>query len=323
MTNSELINKALNRRKVYLIISIVLIVLSVVGIFLINSNLSKPKTVPHLEDMMKTTKASGKAHLNLSSLFKIADVIGDASVGYYIGFDKTTRFNYLLYMKVSDFRKYENKIKNKEKVHVVGRISSIPVDVKPIILEVYNEDHPDNKQKYVENIVGKYLLNLNYEDDSAFYYAFPIVFIGVGIFMLVMYGIGTSKSRNVLEKYMNEIDIISHEIENPDTIRRGQIYLTKNYIVDLGITFNIAKIEDIVWVYPYRIYRNLMNTHNLLYVRTKDNGLFAIQPKNIFAKKQLDDIEELIGNIVSANPKVLVGYNTENKNKMRTEYNIK
>ncbi len=238
-------------------------------------------------------------------------------------------FLYILYMSDKKYQSLSSQNITEKTFRVFGITKEIKNDIKKLAINSYNSLMQneylteDNFQDYVGLV---YLdLETNYYN-SSFYYLGSFVFFIIFLVLLINYLINKKALQQVIKKYSKiELDKIFYEMEevknNPYT--KMKLYLTKNYVVDLANKLVIFKYEDIIWVYPYEYRYNGLLVNRNLKVVTKDKKIYDICYTKYFNKDKNRILEEVIQILKKKNNKILIGFNKENQDMIKTKEKLK
>lgn len=145
-----------------------------------------------------------------------------------------------------------------------------------------------------------------------FFFSFPVGFV------IVLSYLSEKSVKKVIEHLSREEAMtVSLELEDDATIVKGNLFLTENYIIGIGIrghgliaTLDIIKYSDIIWVYTFlKRIRSRYNCedHFLVVVYTRNCKKYVLA-HSLFEKKALS----MLNFILSKNPNALSGYTPQN-----------
>lgn len=235
-----------------------------------------------------------------------------SKIKYYILFDKD---NYMYVAKLSDktFKKISNAYeKNSDNFSytLTGYIYNTPVDLKKIIIDVFNED---NDKKITLDDYSDYFGNTYLDDTYTIYTTqlaiseLGLIFFG-GVFIVfsicfVKYLLSTNKNLQLINQ--NEVD---NELilNNFNYYKKAEIYLTNNYLIFVNKGVHIIKYNDIGWIY--------IGNHNGRLMNKKYLSIF-LKNKNKYKSMKISNYEvfdQIINDLSNKNLDTVFGYSYEN-----------
>ena len=215
--------------------------------------------------------------------------------------------NYIYQMRKNDYTKSTFKIN--------GYLKENSGSLKKKIVDVYSNLYETdilNEDNYHLNL-GYYYLDASFNDSLlATLVVVSIILIGIGIAISVIFINGSNANFKTVKKLsLKEFGTISTELY--DAKRYKDVYLTDNYIVDVSFKLDIIKYSEIIIMYQRytKIYKFFPIEAIIVYTEDKKRYILpVIKNVNLFDK------------ILDKNKKILVGYNEENKKKIKDKYGI-
>jgi len=211
---------------------------------------------------------------------------------------------------------------------IYGQTKHLSSDVIKIAIDYYNDT------------VGEQFLTLdNYSDyigdifidtstpfyDCSIQLLVAVVFGIVSILFFILYFLFSYRLNYLLSCFSEEeIKIVDEDFDskNMKFYKKVNVYLTKNYLIDLNHGINIFKYQDIIWIYPdYRKYTGDSNSKNLI-VWTKNKKKHKIADATIFIKTDII-YKEIINNIKHNYDHVMIGYTKDNRIKAKKIFQLK
>ena len=253
----------------------------------------------------------------------------DSKNGYYFVIDDN---NYLYIVYMSEDKYLEIKeIDNIKDNHytLIGTSIKITDEVKDIALSICKEElnYEDINSDNFSNFFGDYAMDLVSNINNAkksgirlryFYltgFLFFLAFLG-SLWAFIRSRINTKNLLNSLTD--KELEKLALEIDDKKTKDYGKkgLFLTENYIVSLINGLDIIPYSNIVWLYKHEVksYGILVINRDII-IYTKDKIKHVILGNIKLRKKDKELYNEIFDYIVSKNPKALVGYNDEIKEK--------
>ncbi len=299
---------------IYLYISIFFIAITLLSVAIgINTNRQTNDNYINLNDIIenKNSESNLKAYNNvINDPYSFAKYDNEENSAFYIIYDG--RYYSIAYLSDELY----NKIINNKPITIYGTTTTIPLDVKNMALDFYNEIFKDNLPITIEdfeNIFGRvYLDNTTFKiSNNTFYFLSIIPFI-ISLTIFIIYLIKRIK----FKKSFNQIDIhtinqIEKELKNnPLAFDKYHLLLTESYIISFNSTIKIIKYSDVIWIYEndfkilgFNLFKNIFIT---------DKKAFKYNIAKSLSKKH-NRLKEIIIYISNKNDKMLVGYNPKNQ----------
>lgn len=239
---------------------------------------------------------------------------------YYFVFDE---YDYMYIVRLTDstYKMLENKyIENPEEFSYTlkGYIFEDPAELKELAIEAYNEAveeevvNDENFRIYFGNTYLDETLT-PYTDISAM-----LIGIGVGIdviafVLLIVYIIGTVKSKSALKKYDKED--LEYELEKASTVayKKSNIYLTDKYIISKVVGLTVLEYNELVWLYNEKRRQNGIPVGTYLIGYTEKKKRYQLA--STYNDENL--LNEIMIKIKEKNSLVMLGYTKENQEKYK------
>lgn len=226
---------------------------------------------------------------------------------------------YIGYLDYDTYKKLNKDDINTNNITIKGLTKKIPSDVIDIAIEVYNEEIGEefltkgNYRYYIGEVCIDTVSGLV---DNAVQIFVGIIFVIISIVYFVLYVIRKNRIKKI--KSGSDWSKVSNELDSSSTISydRYNLYLTNNYIVDGLKGLTIIPYVEIIWVYLYEYRYNGVVCNRKVMIMTKDGKKKEIAGISGIHKSKNDYIE-IIENISSRCPNALVGFNSENKQRIK------
>jgi len=333
LTNEKL-KKEFRKVNNNLIIAIVCLVLGIVciGIGFYAEN-RVPKDTEYLNDIIESENSDRediKVNVKISMqpvLF--ARMTNNSNMKYYITADD--KYYYIISLTDSQYDDIKDKDLEKEPITIYGKTKLISSDIKRLAKSYYNQAMEKDEDKISTdddfyNIFGDLYLDSTNENIAS------IILIAIGALCMLMWTcfiLAFLIMKIRLDRTFKKIDDeelkkIEEEIDDKDSFHyeRAHLILTKNYIISFLSGFKALKYEDIIWIYEYRLRQYGMTTQKSIMVMDKTGKVKPLITLDGVTKKSKLVFDEIADTILSKNSKILVGYNKENKKKIKEEYNF-
>lgn len=324
-TNAEIFKKNKRKNNLLLLTSIISLICAIVigYIGLENKNKKTPEPI-NIRDANVIENDYSYIEVNIKPyLFAVYEIDGKEEMAkYYLTMDKENNL-YIIYMKEKDYKKLNIDSITENPIIVKGLAKSIPIDLKEQAISSYNEfmkyDYltKDNFQEYV----GNYYLDMNcLINDSTLYCIGVLIFGIISLILITIYAIIILKNKKLMKNLKPEllvkIDTELSQIVESD-YQDMKFYLLKEHLVDFEKNIIIVPYKDIIWVYPYdRTYNGLL-VDKYLKIITLDNSKYAVAKTKALDDNKDEILEEIENKIKEKNNNVIIGYNKENKKKVK------
>lgn len=222
---------------------------------------------------------------------------------------------------LKDIYKYsltENDVDHPGTVRITGLSEEISEDLKEIAIETLNEWYGEGTftDENFADYVGNYLINTK-ETPYTSISEIPMIIGAIAGMIGLIFGIClvvyAIQSKMMINKITAEdLMYIDKQIASGQAfnIHGINLYLTKNYVVDLTYRFQAYAYKDIAWLYLYRIKQYGATTSIAIKVGLKNGKTKTIAQSS---RKYQQDISQLLVEIGNRCPDVLIGYTKENK----------
>lgn len=245
---------------------------------------------------------------------------------YFLWNGDLLHIGYLDYSTYSDLK---SKAVEVDSPTIFGVTKKIPLDVIDIAIETYNEAVGETfltKDNYSQYIGTLYIDVVSPVQDNTFQLIFGFVFLLLGVILLVTYIVRQKQTKKgIRSRSESEWKKIFSELDSDTTksYKKINLYLTENYIVDLGSGLRVIEYKDIVWMYQFQMKRYGMTVSKNIVLATKNKEKISIANMDNFMKRSKKDFSEIMNYIVSKNEGIVLGYTKENKKQMKDLYGIK
>ena len=314
---NENVKKGWTSKKRFLYISIGIIVIAILsylwGITIVKD---KSKETIDLETVITSKSLSNKVNKKVklkiyNEPYLLAEK-DDTSAAFYIVSNE--KYFYIAKMNKSKAMSLTKTV-TENGYELVGYTSSIPSEVKGFAIDEYNKAYEDKLEKKLtladfENYFGDVCIDLSKDDSALAPIQYVVFYVGLMIgVMLVIVAIIMMIAYKVKIKKINNEDLekLSKEINSGEAIfyEKGQIYLTKNYLIDVN-NLQFFKYEDIAWVYKHIQRVNGIVSYKCLMVSTNDGK------QTMMALNAKDNYEKIMEFLVTKNNDIMIGYSKEN-----------
>lgn len=319
---SELLKKEFKKINQNLVIGLISIVLTIIcGVAIVYEDGKEPRNTTNLHNIIEESNTDNiNGNVEIATIYqKIKST--NSEYGLYVITDGT--YLYLANLKnelANELIKNENL--EKEPYTVYGKTKITDSYSKKIIIEWYNQIV--NKEDRItsskfETYFGGIYLDTNEAVESPILIVLAITAMLASIFsitFILVFIIRKIQTESTLKKLSDEdLEKIEKELADSDTFHyeKAHLILTKNYIISLTGKMLITNYKDLVWIYEYRLRQYGITTNKSLMAMLKNGKVKALLQVDGVTKKSTAIIKEVVETIVSKNPKLLVGYTSENK----------
>lgn len=228
---------------------------------------------------------------------------------------------YILNLSASQYNLICNYLNDEAASSLIyGMSEEIPQDLKEVAVDIYNQLYQTDEVTIdnFNNYLVPYLINLKANPNSS-----AQILRGIGILsgiIAIIFGIycifAMLKNRKNVKKFNNEygLNLIIEQLNDSTNIefKKSKVLFLKDYIISYSSIINIIKYDDIVWMYPYdfRVYGIVTNKR--IIIITKDKKQYVLANAFAFGKKNKEQYEKCMEEIVKRRPNILVGYTPEN-----------
>lgn len=329
---NETLKKELKKVNNNLIIAVVCFVLGALclGIGFYAQNRT-PKNTEYLNDIIEgdaENKDNIKANVKLAiKPIQFARLNGTSKKLYFIS---DGSYNYIISLTENQYKDLTKNDFDKETKTIYGKTKNITSDIKSLAKTYYNKivdaDRKITTDEEFYNALGDIYLDATSEDTGVIIlYLIGALSMFVGWILLLVFIVMKVKLNSAFKKISDEeLQKIESEIDDKESFNyeRAKLILTKNYIISFLNGFRALQYSDIIWIYEYRLRQYGMTTQKSIMVMDKNGKVKPILTLDGLTKKSKIVFDEIAETIVSKNNKILVGYNKENKNKIKEEYNF-
>lgn len=320
-----MLRKELKNYVSYLVLSIIFIIIFLVTsiIYFCKSN-NLPKESVYLNDVILSmnNKINITAHLKINKApFSFAKYSDEQDKAYYIVFDGN--YYYIVYMTDKEYQKISKEVKKKS-ITIYGTTTYTTSDIRALALDAYNEGlEEENKitEEDFNNYFGEIYLDITKSDN--FKNTLLIVIsssVVLASLCLVIFGIKKRKSNKILSSISEKnIEKLEKELREEDTLyfSKNHLILTKNHVVTFINNFKIIDYKDIIWIYENEITQKLFTIERSINVmNTKKENITIMKISGMNKKNELI-VNNIINLISKKNKNMLVGFNKENKKKIK------
>lgn len=317
--------KSNNKKIIIIIIFIVTSIISLYGyrIFDRKSRVSDTEPLDYNELISAGTDADNM-YVSVDIVdtpYQIAEQkVNHVYVKYYILYDKD---GYMYVAKLSDktYKKINDEYQdNKDNFSytLVGYIYKTPNDLKEIIIDVFNENNPNNKiskDDFADYFGSTYLDDsyTKYTAQAAICGIIAIVSIIIFIIFLISWIICNKNIKKTLSSVGRE-QLESELSKNSlKEYKKAKIYMTDSFLIFTHKGLQVFNYTDIGWIYLGNSCSKITSV-NKIYMNMFMNDKKKYKSKKLDYDKQ-HIFEEIISEIANKNSNVMIGYTYENMNK--------
>jgi len=315
------------RSKITSIIGIAMIIISLVFFYLSSVQDEKDnENTKYLNDIIGNSdnKTGLKSYLNISWLSDKFAVRDDMTDAFYYAYDGN--YYYIVFLSEKKAKELLNMDLKSSPTKIEGITSSIPNDVKEIVIDDYNsalKDIPlgEGEERLTKENFYKFFGSV-YLDQTQSTSTTSNIYLVVGIltfltgFITTIVGLISSISISSRLRKISDVDVqmLEKEMSSSESFYydKAKVYLTPNYIIMVDGRLLYYKYSDILWMYSYEHRYNGMRTVKAIKILTKDakTSMFANLP--LVTKTQKEIYDEIWNTIASKNPNIKLGYSSEN-----------
>jgi hypothetical protein len=322
--NNDLIKKSSQGYKTLFYIFLAFLILTIyLSYFAYTHRNKNVDDILDLEIVMNSSSVGDDAYLDVTYTPLLVASDSGYNVGYYLV--ATDQYMYVVVMNETQYSNLKEQLTSGI-VRLYGNTEKAPDEFKSILISTINEAYSKSyTTSDYDTLVGQYVLNLTtYAEDNSIYFIYPIITAVFALTIYIFYSINKKKTNYVLNKYdQKEWNKICDEVNSNNYIKRGNTYITNNYILELGPVLMVSPLSEIVLVYQMNSSYNGIPTNKALIMYSKDRLSYGINSKSAFDKKKINELRDIATIISKANKDVLVGYTDENRKKVKELYNIK
>lgn len=258
-----------------------------------------------------------------------AKMSNNSNKKFYINFDG--KFYYIISLTENQYNDIIENDLEKEPITIFGKTKTISNDIKNLAKSYYNkamekaEDKITTEEDFFNIFGDVYLDSTNEETGSTILLVIGALCMLMWTIFILMFIIMKVKLTTTFKKIDDEeLRKIEEEIDDKESFHyeKAHLILTKNYIISFLNGFRALKYEDIIWLYEYRLRQYGMTTQKSIMVMDKTGKVKPIITLDGVTKKSKLVFDEIAETILSKNNKILVGYNKENKKRIKEEYNF-
>ena len=241
---------------------------------------------------------------------------------YYLIMDQDNHL-YIVYMDRKMFNELNIDNIKDNPIKVLGITKSIPNDIKEIAIKSYNElmnDEYLNKENFQKYVGYMYLDTTIKLNDSELYY------IGAGLtgffFLLtfIIYLIIVIKNKKMFNSISNEllanIDAELSQMAN-SKYSKMNFFMLNDYIVDFNNNIVIVKYSDILWAYPFEQRYNGLLINKYIKIIDNKNKTYQVASTKVLDKNKDETLEDILNKLKEKNNDIIIGFNKENKKKIK------
>lgn len=323
---SDKIKKGINKLNIYLVVAMIFIIITVVFIICAINVHNRSDLYPvDMNDVIarNNSKANVYSYIDVTiSPYVFAERSDDIFEDkyYFLSDGEYVYIAYLDYQTVQEINKFTS---SGSVVNLTGITKRIPKDIKNIAIDVYNDILGDDvvNQDNFENYFGNIYLDVTSPiNDNTVYVLLSIFFGIIGLLILISYitfRVITNKTIKSLS--LEEWYKINSEIEEASTnyYKKAKLYLTKNYLVYFSRGMNVIKYTDILWMYPFELRQYGFTTTKSIVIVDKKNKKHVIAGISNLSRNSKNTYDEIFTTIMNKNKQMLIGFTTENKNKVK------
>lgn len=328
--NSIQFEKSIKKNRIFLIVSLILVVVMVIlfvlGVENQNKELPNPISMNDLK-INSETEEDIYAYIDINTepyLFAVYETDGiENDAKFYFVMDSNNKL-YILYMRNDDYKKLNVSTIKENPIRVVGLTKKIQADIKNLAITSYNEEMGEIylTDKNFKDYVGLNYLDMvtNVNDSSNYYIASGVLFLFF-LGFLITYLTGYFKMTVIFRKYSKEelgkISLEIYQMEETNPYSKMKLYFLNDYIVDISNNIVILRYTDILWAYPYEYrYNGLLINKNIKIIDNK-NKMHEIANTKFLDKNKDLILQEILKKLHDKDADIILGYNKENKKKFK------
>lgn len=240
-------------------------------------------------------------------------------LNYYFVYDEND-YAYIARLTDKTYEMLEKKYDNGEAIsyELVGYAYKIEADVLNIAIETYNEwaeeaiiDELNYRNYFGDTYLDETMKPSDGIETLLIFLEF-IALICVIVFM-ICYIVSGTNVRRMIKKYGRED--LEYELGKSSTkaYKKADIYLTEKYIISTFSGLRVLEYNELVWIYNQKRRYNFVSMGNYLLVISKNKKTYQIA----YCYKDTSLLEEIMNDIHTKNPDVLIGYTNENRAKYK------
>ena len=318
--NNSILKKEIKKINKYFYIGIFLVILSST-IAIINFNINNKTKYTYLNDIIenKNNQENVNAYLNVTDKpYSFAKYDDEENYAFYIIFDN--RYFYIAYLDNFVYEKLNVENLESNPIKIYGTTTTIPNDVKQIAIEVYNEGLDEENKIDIADFNnyfgGVYLNNVTLLKTNITLYLLSLSLLIISLIIIIIFLI-KKHHINVIIKNISkeELEKIESNIDDERTLKynKQNLILTPNYIISFKNGLKIFKYEDLIWIYENRIKQYRITTIINIFIVNNLGQTINIAKLDVITKKGKNIAKEIIDNISTKNPKMLIGFSKKNQ----------
>ena len=230
---------------------------------------------------------------------------------------KDENYSYVAKISNENYRKYQNaSLENP--ITMTGTTKEISETLMMAIINAINENASDEEKVNAEwfvDYLGLLYLDEGEEPTTKDRFAFVLVFLGIIFLGISITGwiLKFRYEKNMVDLTDKEMEQINQELKQRTTKEylSLQVYITKNYLINLSGVFTAIPLKEILWVYSCQILEAGEIEKKALKVCTADGQIYTIAKTDSEEK----EMNQLIKELKKTHPNWLYGYTKENKGK--------
>lgn len=321
--SNQNVNSSQNRCLMTIVVGVALIVLAAIFIGLAaKQNQKDTDNIIYLNDAIESSGENTglKTYLDVTWLSPKVAVYDDTTDAYYFAFDGT--YYYIVFMKEKTANELLDMDLESSPARIEGITKDIPLDVKNIAIEVYNDWIEDTDKEEITlstfyNIFGEICLDqtVAYTETTGMYNVFALLTGIAGLIIALIGTINTIKYSSSIKKLSDmEISELEGEMQESEAFyyTKMKLYLTRNYIIMLDGRFKFYKYNEVLWMYPFEQRYNGVRTNKAIKILTNDGKTTMLANMSVATKTQKAVYDEIWNTIATKNPKIKLGYTNEN-----------
>ena len=323
--NKAKLQKSLKKDNIYLIL--IVIFLAILVICIVKADEKSKEPLPKPVSLIKTTRVNEYATMYVQYLTEPFASKDDKECCFALDKDnimhivELNRDDLKRLQQIKDYTySDDDKMQMPESVQIFGRTRSIPLDLKKLAIESYNEIY--NEQVINENNFNDYLGNvylntkLSPRDDTIEIFI-EIISIAIIILLLEIYNRKKYKTKKTLKECTSNgtLDYIYNQLDEMGTMEciMGKLFLTREYIIDVFDGLSIIKYDDIKWIYPMKVKQNGITVGSYIEIVKHNKQKIKISEIRGFNTKKRNNIFTAVYiEICNRVPNALKGYTDEN-----------
>lgn len=328
---NENVQKEAKKKNRNLIISILIIIVAVVLFVYASSNdVEEEENKKYLNDViMEQENTDKKSYVNVAVIPYAFAEESETSNKYYLITDG--KYLYIVYLTDEQFNELDRDDIETTPIRIDGITKAISDNILEYALETYNEPldeenkiSADEAKSYFGTVYLDATTEFTEANDTYFAFGALVGIIGIIYFVIALI-LKIKYNRSINKLSEEDINLLDDEMNSASAFYydRQHLCLTENYIIQFSGKFKAISYKDVVWMYKFVQRVNFVKSYEAINIMTNDGKLSTIATFQMITKSRKELFEEIWNTIANKNPKILLGYSNENKQKMKEEYGRK